>query len=256
MKTEKRISNYVSATAPAKRGAARKTALAKQDAIYADAAENHSAGSLAKSKQDAARQAAAKGASQAPSKAYVRLSPGELRTLVAAAQRFEQPAIDKLCAAFEPLVYKEAHNKNIIKILGDDAVNTAWESFLDFVQRYDKKSYRRFSSLARINLRYELLHKAFRNNSVQDSAVLDETDEDGRRLINPSDKNALMNGLHEKKFAEDLLTKLSEKQREIIVATVIEGYTLEEFARAKGINSACAYRLRKRGLALLRAKLQ
>ena len=197
-----------------------------------------------------------KSMAQAPNKAYARLSAGELRQLVAGAQRFEQPAIDKLCAAFEPLVYKEAHNSNIIKILGDDSVNTAWESFLDFVQRYDNKSYRRFPTLARINLRYELLHKAFRNNSVQDSVILDETDAEGRRLINPSDKNDLMNKLHDKHLAEDLLASLTKKQREIIVATVIEGYTLEEFAQKNGTKYCAAYRLRERGLALLRAKLR
>lgn len=174
----------------------------------------------------------------------------------AAAQRFGDEAIAKLCETFKPLVLKEAYNSHIVAELGEDALNSAWEIFLGFVQAYSKRSYRAFPTLARIHLHYELHHKAFRSNSVLDSVILDETDVQGRRLYNPSDENSLMDKLHEKKLAEDLLATLTDKQRQVIVETVIEGYTLEEFARTKGINSACAYRLRKRGLALLRAKLQ
>ena len=197
-----------------------------------------------------------KSMAQATGKAYARLSAGELRQLVAAAQRFEQPAIDKLCATFKPLVLKEAYNGHIVAKLGDDALNTAWEIFLGFVQAYSKRSYRIFPTLARMNLRYGLLRKVSRLKSVQDLAVLDETDEKGNRVFNPSDKNGLMEALHEKKLAEDLLAGLSEKQRQVIVATVIEGYTLEEFAQKNGTKYCAAYRLRERGLALLRAKLR
>lgn len=91
---------------------------------------------------------------------------------------------------------------------------------------------------------------------MQDLAVLDETDAQGNRIFNPSDKNSLMETLQEKNVVEDLLAGLSEKQRQVIVATLIEGYTLEEFSRAKDISPTAAYRLRKRGLALLRAKLR
>lgn len=222
MKTEKRISNY--AAAPAQRGASRKTA--------------------------------AKGARLAPNKAYAHLSAGELRQLVAAAQRFEQNAIDKLCAAFKPLILKEAYAAHIVAKLGDDAVNTAWEIFLGFVQAYSKRSYRIFPTLARIHLHYELHHKAFRSNSVLDTVILDETDVQGRRLYNPSDENSLMDGLCNKQLAKELLTILSDKQRQVIVETIVNGCTLEKFARANGISRIAAYRLRERGLALLREKMK
>ena len=199
----------------------------------------------------------AKGQSNAPkpNRAYARLSARELRRLVAAAKRFDAQAIAKLCDAFKPLILKEAYAAHIVARLGDDAVNTAWEIFLGFVQAYSKRSYRIFPTLAQMNLRYGLLRRVSRLKSVQDLALLDAADAEGNRIFNPSDRNGLMDALDDKTLVKYLLAELSEKQRQVIVETIVKGYTLEEYALQNGIKYCAAYRLRERGLALLRAKL-
>ena len=55
---------------------------------------------------------------------FTKLPPEELQALVAKAQTYEQEAIDKLCALFQPLTNKEARRINVQEILGEDAVNT------------------------------------------------------------------------------------------------------------------------------------
>ena len=65
-----------------------------------------------------------------------------------AAQRFEQPAIDKLCADFTPLINKEAHRQSVFNALGEDAVNIAWEIFLEFIHSYKGNNYRLPKTLA------------------------------------------------------------------------------------------------------------
>lgn len=221
MKTEKRISNY--AAAPAQRGAARKTT--------------------------------AKGARQAASKAYARLSAGELRTLVAAAQRFDDEAIAKLCAAFEPLVYKEAHNSKIISFLKEDALNTAWEIFLDYIHKFNQQNYKKLPSLLQLNIRYELLHRIYRSKSVEVTPILDEVDGDADRKLELSDQNSCITTLDNKVLAVSLLDRLSLGQKKVIQDTVINGLTLEEYSRANNITYTAAYRLRQRALSVMRQHL-
>ena len=60
-------------------------------------------------------------------------TPTHLKNLLMAAQRFEQPAIDKLCADFTPLINKEAHRQSVFNALGEDAVNIGksfWNLFI------------------------------------------------------------------------------------------------------------------------------
>ena len=69
-------------------------------------------------------------------KPYNSLSATELKKLVKGAQRFEQQAIDRLCQLFKPLVLREAYKSYVVGTLGDDAQNTAWEIFLEFIHNY------------------------------------------------------------------------------------------------------------------------
>ena len=66
-----------------------------------------------------------------------RSNPAKLwKRLVLAAQAGNKLAIKILCKAFEPLIKKEAHRPAIIQVLGEDAKNTAWMLFLDFIMNY------------------------------------------------------------------------------------------------------------------------
>lgn len=192
---------------------------------------------------------------QASNKAYARLSVGELRKLVAAAKRFDEEAIAKLCAAFEPLVYKEAHNSKIISFLKEDAINAAWEIFLEYIHKFNKRSYRKLPSLLQLNIRYELLHRVYRSKSVEIIPILDDVDENAAKNPHLSDLNDCIAASDNKVLLKSLLDKLSLGQKKVIEETIVRGLTLEEFSRANGITYTAAYRLRERGLALLREKM-
>ena len=59
----------------------------------------------------------------------------EFKELVHSAQKGDREAINVLCTAFKPLVYKEAYRYEVREALGEDAVNTAWLIFLDQIKK-------------------------------------------------------------------------------------------------------------------------
>ncbi len=63
-----------------------------------------------------------------------RYTPKELKELILAAQAADEKAIESLCETFKPLILKESHYPSIFDILGEDAVNTAWVIFLQFIK--------------------------------------------------------------------------------------------------------------------------
>ena len=167
-------------------------------------------------------------------------SAAELKELVLAAQQGQQQAIDKLCGAFKPLIMKEAHRSYIIQSLGEDAVNTAWEIFLDYIQRYDKPSYLKLPGLLKTTLRYELFHKAFRGISVSDCTCLDANENSGSSLA-VSDEHLFVEKIENKSLVAYLMEHLTEKQRKVIEAIFIHNLTLDEYRLQEGISFKVAY---------------
>ena len=109
---------------------------------------------------------------------YRAFTPTELKSLVQRAQSFDQQAIDRLCAAFTPLIYKEASRSYIAAALGGDAVNIAWEIFLEFLHSYKGNKYRLLPGLIQKHLYYELMHKVYRNKPEQAIISLDSAADD------------------------------------------------------------------------------
>ena len=139
-------------------------------------------------------------------------SAAELKELIQAAQRGDAAAIEALCIAFRPLILKEANRSYIIQTLGEDAVNTAWEIFLDYIQKYDKTGYLKLPGLLKTTLRYELFHKAFRSISVSDCTCLDANEISGSGLV-VSDEHLFVEKIENKSIVDYLLEQLTEKQK-------------------------------------------
>lgn len=173
--------------------------------------------------------------------------------MVQAAQSFDQHAIDRLCEAFRPLIIAEAHRSYVIGKLGDDAENTAWEIFLEFIHSYKGNKYRLLPGLIQTNLSYELLHRVYPRSlvSVQGDALLDITDEDGKALLEPSDNNACIDGFFEDSFFEEVYKHLTPKQVDIIDAVYRHNLSLAEYAEQQCITYTGAYRLEQRALNIL-----
>ena len=170
-----------------------------------------------------------------------RFSAKELKEIVLAAQKGDQIAINTLCKAFEPLIKKEARRSYILQELGEDAVNTAWVIFLSFIQNYNKTSYLKLPGLLKMTLRYELFHKAFRKNSVTGCASLDTIEETCTKNIAISDDKLFVESIENKSLISYLLSKLTDKQKEVIEAIYIQDISLNEYRLQKGISFKVAY---------------
>ena len=163
----------------------------------------------------------------------------ELKELIQAAQKGDKTAIETLCKAFEPLIMKEAHRSYIIQTLGEDAVNTAWEIFLDYIQKYDKTGYLKLPGLLKTTLRYELFHKAFRGISVSDCTCLDANEHHGNMAV--SDEHLFVEKIENKSLVNYLLSRLTEKQRKVIEAIFMHNLTLDEYRQQEGISFKVAF---------------
>ena len=167
-------------------------------------------------------------------------SAAELKKLVQATQKGDKTAIETLCKNFEPLIMKEAHRSYIIQSLGEDAVNTAWEIFLDYIQRYDKPSYLKLPGLLKTTLRYELFHKAFRGISVSDCTCLDANENSGNSLA-VSDEHLFVEKIENKSIVNYLLEQLTVKQRRLIQAVFLHNINLHQFSKLEGISYKVAH---------------
>ena len=167
-------------------------------------------------------------------------SAAELKELVHAAQRGDTVAIEALCIAFRPLIMKEANRSYIIQTLGEDAVNTAWEIFLDYIQKYDKTGYLKLPGLLKTTLRYELFHKAFRGISVSDCTCLDANENSGSSLV-VSDEHLFVEKIENKSIVDYLLEQLTEKQKKLIQAVFMHNINLHQFSKLEGISYKVAH---------------
>lgn len=163
----------------------------------------------------------------------------ELKELIQAAQTGDKTAIETLCKAFEPLIMKEAHRSYILQALGEDAVNTAWEIFLNFVQKYDKPSYLKLPGLVKTTLRYELFHKAFRGISVSDCSCLDVNEHSSNMAI--SDEHLFLEKIENKSLVDYLLSCLTEKQRKLIKNVFFHNINLYRYSKLEGISYKVAH---------------
>ena len=103
-----------------------------------------------------------------------RYTPKELKELILAAQAADEKAIESLCETFKPLILKESHYPSIFDILGEDAVNTAWVIFLQFIKKYNGNDFVHLPGLIQCHLRYELMHTACRQNYCSKETSLEK----------------------------------------------------------------------------------
>lgn len=101
----------------------------------------------------------------------------EFKELVHSAQKGDREAINVLCTAFKPLIYKEAYRYEVREALGEDAVNTAWLIFLEQIKKYDGRDFGHLPGLLQYHVHYGLLHKFTRGKSVKDCYYLDAEEE-------------------------------------------------------------------------------
>lgn len=178
----------------------------------------------------------------------------ELKALVQAAQQGQQEAIDRLCDKFKGLVKKEAHLSYVQDALGEDAENTLWEIFLEIIYAYQGNKYRLLPGLIAQRLHFLALKRILKKSSVDPLYILDAPDTNDHTLQLADETNAL-DALLDDILSAKLLHNLTEKQRDVIIATIFNGYSLIEYSKLKNISYKVAYLHRAKALKALREAL-
>ena len=170
----------------------------------------------------------------------------EFKELVHSAQKGDREAINVLCTAFKPLIYKEAYRYEVRETLGEDAVNTAWLIFLEQIKKYDGRDFGHLPRLLQYHVHYGLLHKFTRGKSVKDCYYLDAEEEgDGMQIAEKFDAIAQMEDNQAMQLA---FKRLTDKQHNIINAMQEPDMTIKKYSEEHKISYKTAYLHLHRGL--------
>lgn len=170
----------------------------------------------------------------------------EFKELVHSAQKGDREAINVLCTAFKPLIYKEAYRYEVREALGEDAVNTAWSIFLEQIKKYDGRDFGHLPGLLQYHVHYGLLHKFTRGKSVKDCYYLDAEEEgEGMQIAEKFDAIAQMEDNQAMQLA---FKRLTDKQLNIINAMQEPDMTIKKYSEEHKISYKTAYLHLHRGL--------
>ena len=175
----------------------------------------------------------------------------EFKKLVHSAQKGEREAINVLCTAFKPLIYKEAYRYEVREALGEDAVNTAWLIFLEQIKKYDGRDFGHLPGLLQYHVHYGLLHKFTRGKSVKDCYYLDAEEEGDELQI--ADKN----NVFEQTEVNQLFSaaRLSKEQTDAVNELVLNELDHRLFCKKYACSSKTAFKHRANGLKKLKSLL-
>lgn len=170
----------------------------------------------------------------------------DFKELVISAQHGNSQAIDVLCTAFKPLIYKEAYRYEIRKALGEDAVNIAWLIFLEKIKSYKDRDFGHLPGLLQYHVHFGLLHKATRGKSVKDCYYLD-AEKDGEEM-QIADKFDAIADMEDNQALQFAFKRLTNKQRDIINAMQEPDMTITKYSQEHKISYKTAYLHLQRGL--------
>ena len=170
----------------------------------------------------------------------------EFKELVHSAQNGDREAINVLCTAFKPLIYKEAYRYEVREALGEDAVNTAWLIFLEQIKKYDGRDFGHLPGLLQYHVHYGLLHKFTRGKSVKDCYYLDAEEEGEETQI--AEKFDAIAQMEDNQAMQLAFKRLTDKQRNIINAMQEPDMTIKKYSEEHKISYKTAYLHLHRGL--------
>lgn len=175
----------------------------------------------------------------------------EFKELVHSAQKGNREAINVLCTAFKPLIYKEAYRYEVREALGEDAVNTAWLIFLEQIKKYDGRDFGHLPGLLQYHVHYGLLHKFTRGKSVKDCYYLDAEEEGEETQIADKDN------VFEQTEVNQLFSaaRLSKEQTDAVNELVLNELNHRLFCKKYACSSKTAFKHRANGLKKLKSLL-
>lgn len=177
----------------------------------------------------------------------------EFKELVHSAQKGDREAINTLCNAFKPLIYKEAYRYEVREALGEDAINTAWLIFLEQIKKYKDRDFGHLPGLLQYHVHYGLLHKFTRGKSVKDCYYLD-AEEEGEETQIADKKNDIDELMHNQLLSE-AMKKLTNAQRNIIKDVFFEDKSMQSCGEKYGISRQACFIHKERALKKLKHAL-
>lgn len=189
---------------------------------------------------------------------YLKLSATETKNMVQGVQKGDPGACLLAYHVYKPLILVESHRPYVISCLGEDAEDIAWELFYEFIHGYQGNKFRLLPGLIQKHLYFELLHKVYPRSftSVEAEAILDETDDDGKRLYDPASSDTDLEKFHNTDQIHYLLSCLTAKQKDVVLATVMGHETLEAYSQRNGVAFSVAFLRRRAALKKMRKLLQ
>jgi len=181
----------------------------------------------------------------------------ELIILVKQAQAGDEEAVQEICRRFTGLVKKYAFQAHV-RSIAEEAESQGWLEVLQGIQQYDEQSGIRFAGYVESRVKYGIWNLFKRERRRWDhEAELDGggQDEERSRLEQLADGTNVAAEVELHWIAHELtaaLALLPDKQRRVIIATIVEQERLTVVARELGITPQGIYNLRKRGLASLK----
>lgn len=175
----------------------------------------------------------------------------EFKELVHIAQKGDREAINTLCNAFKPLIYKEAYRYEVREALGEDAVNTAWLIFLEQIKKYEGRDFGHLPGLLQYHIHYGLLHKFTRGKSVKDCYYLDAEEEGEETQI--ADKEDVFDRMEVNQLFS--AARLSKEQTNAVNELVLNDLDHRVFCKKYACSSKTAFKHRANGLQKLKLLL-
>ena len=183
------------------------------------------------------------------------LTSGQLAVLVPQAQKGDHRAINMVYEAFIPLIKNALSELKAFAILGEDAENIAWLKFWEAIMAYKDEDFASLPGLLKVNVRYALIHAMEPLLNEKSWLRLDATNYNGKKCCEPGAYDHRLETSFRVVALEQGIGKLSLKQREIVLQTVVGDLSLKEYSEQAKISYTAAFTLRKRALRILKKYL-
>ena len=181
----------------------------------------------------------------------------ELIQLVKRAQAGDSQATHDVCQRFTGLVKKYAFQPHI-RPIADEAQSQGWLSVVEGIRQYDENCGAHFAGFIESRVKYGIwnLFKRERRRWQNEAQLDGGSDEDGLAMLDQlADSTDVAGEVEFKWLSSELMTAvtaLPDKQRLVILRTVLGAERLTTIAVELGITPQGVYNLRKRGLTRLK----
>jgi RNA polymerase sigma factor (sigma-70 family) len=180
----------------------------------------------------------------------------ELHQLVRDAQMGDREAFQEICTRFTGLVKKYANQAHLRPIV-EEAEAQGWLAVVQAVKTYDETSGVHFAGYVNSKVKFAIwnLFKKERRIWQEEQVEGGQEGEEVDSFAHLPDKADIAGEVENRWLSRELrsaIETLPDKQRQVILKTVIGQETLTNVAASLGVTTQAVYNLRQRGFARLK----